>query len=301
MENIIRRIFGCAFRIIFLILFYWFFKTAGIILGIIYLLLFVPGFTFAWILDKVFNPYSRQKPLTEEERVTLNNYMFCLAGYIARGNGRIDEKQISSITQYLNHITMDSLERNRYIAQFNIGKQDDYDPSSTCANWCTITHNDRMSKHRLIEFLVSIIYADGIVADEEYIRIMNVSSKLQVEKYVTERLLSQAKAIFEFRSFFEQKGNTQSKYDEATSNGNSYNRAYVPHNDILNACQVLGVSESTSFPDIKKAYIKLMKKYHPDKLSAQGFSEDTIKFYTEKAQTIQQAYDLLKKYHESKK
>ena len=47
--------------------------------------------------------------------------------------------------------------------------------------------------------------------------------------------------------------------------------------------------------EVKKAYKKLMFKYHPDRLAASGLPEDMIAIYTEKSKAIQVAYDHIKK------
>ena len=56
--------------------------------------------------------------------------------------------------------------------------------------------------------------------------------------------------------------------------------------------KILGVTEDTSADDIKKAYLKMAKKHHPD---VNGNSEES----KEKFQEIQEAYDVLS--HHSKK
>ena len=65
---------------------------------------------------------------------------------------------------------------------------------------------------------------------------------------------------------------------------------------LSEAYKVLGVKETDDDQVIKKAYRKLMSEHHPDKLIAQGVPEEAIKMATEKAQTIQAAYELIKKH-----
>jgi len=57
---------------------------------------------------------------------------------------------------------------------------------------------------------------------------------------------------------------------------------------------VLGVSPSDSFEDIKKAYRKLVKQYHPDFLQGGGKSDAELKNATEKMKEINTAYSLIK-------
>ena len=57
--------------------------------------------------------------------------------------------------------------------------------------------------------------------------------------------------------------------------------------------KVLAVSRDASQDDLKKAYRKMVKKYHPDKL--QGLGEEHLKGANEKFQSIQSANDRIKK------
>ncbi len=56
---------------------------------------------------------------------------------------------------------------------------------------------------------------------------------------------------------------------------------------------ILGLKKGASSEDIKNAYRKLAKEYHPDKLS--GMSEGIIKLAKEKFQEINDAYEHLNK------
>jgi len=64
-------------------------------------------------------------------------------------------------------------------------------------------------------------------------------------------------------------------------------------NNIENAYDILGVPKSSSEEKIKQAYRKMIKKYHPDKLT--GVSEDVIKMAKGKFQSVKDAYDSIRK------
>ena len=66
------------------------------------------------------------------------------------------------------------------------------------------------------------------------------------------------------------------------------------------AYQALGVKKDNTDAEIKKAYRRLVREYHPDKLMGQGLPENMIKEATERSQEIQTAYDLIKKTRGSK-
>ncbi|HAD47251.1 MAG TPA: molecular chaperone DjlA, partial [Idiomarina sp.] len=57
---------------------------------------------------------------------------------------------------------------------------------------------------------------------------------------------------------------------------------------------ILGVKESQSDAEIKKAYRKLMARHHPDKLASKGLPEEVMKEAQARAQDIQAAYDTIK-------
>ena len=63
----------------------------------------------------------------------------------------------------------------------------------------------------------------------------------------------------------------------------------------MNPYKVLGVSENASQEEIRKAYLALVKKYHPDRY-ADGPMKDMA---NEKLKEINQAYELLTKKKES--
>ena len=57
--------------------------------------------------------------------------------------------------------------------------------------------------------------------------------------------------------------------------------------------KMLEVTKNASNEEVKKAYRKMVKKYHPDKLV--GLGEEHLKGAKEKFQNIQSAYEQIKK------
>ena len=58
------------------------------------------------------------------------------------------------------------------------------------------------------------------------------------------------------------------------------------------AYKILEIEKTATDDEVKKAYRKMVKKYHPDKL--QGLGEEHLKGANEKFQSIQSAYEKIK-------
>ena len=68
---------------------------------------------------------------------------------------------------------------------------------------------------------------------------------------------------------------------------------FSKNKNINNAYEILGLNKSSTEDQIKTAYRKMVKKYHPDKL--RGVSEDVVKMAKEKFQSVKDAYDTIRK------
>jgi len=74
-------------------------------------------------------------------------------------------------------------------------------------------------------------------------------------------------------------------------------QAYVKSDDKYYA--ILGVSREDSFDTIKKRFRTLSGEHHPDKAIAKGMPEEFVQLATKKFQEINEAYEHIKRTHES--
>ena len=89
----------------------------------------------------------------------------------------------------------------------------------------------------------------------------------------------------EYRFFIYEK-----KRQQQEENYKNFSQQFT--NARLEALKILGLNENATADDIKKAYRKLAKIYHPDR-QPQGSSEDDLKKAAEKFEEIDKAYDYL--------
>lgn len=116
---------------------------------------------------------------------------------------------------------------------------------------------DHPSRLQLLHFLFGIAQADGIVVEKEVQSIHTIANYLGISAIDYERI----------RSMF--------------------------YNDRKHAYQILGLDKNATNDEIKKAYRKLVKKYHPDRVAHLG--EEHQKGAEEKFKEVQKAYEQIQK------
>lgn len=284
------------------------FSVVAIVVSLIYLLdtptpaiiLIGVAWAIGAILDKTINPANKRPEYTDEQLRVYTASKFILAGYISN-NALAKPGQLAKILEKIEGLADSEEDKAFFEEQFNIGRSVGFDPTDTCIKLRAVINDDDVYRHRLLEFLVYVVFIDGVMSFEEKNRLSRIAERLSIPSFKLERYIRQNKAISEFENFISTLG-TRVKYEESKVCSNmEYNRGYVPHDEVTNSLEVFGLNKKADFADVHSAYIKLMKKYHPDRLKARGISSDMVKVYVEKTKTIQRAYDILKKHFDVKR
>ena len=127
-----------------------------------------------------------------------------------------------------------------------------------------------------IEILIATVLADGVVHKFERDKLHYIGKQVGFPPFVIDQLIQMVQAQQQFA------------YEQYTGP-----RA-APKPSLNDAYTVLGVSETASDDEIKKAYRRLMNQHHPDKLVSKGLPEEMMKLATEKTQEIKKAYEQIK-------
>ncbi|MEO0443244.1 MAG: co-chaperone DjlA [Pseudomonadota bacterium] len=208
------------------------------------------------------------------------NTTFTLIGYLAKADGHISQEEIDQTQVLMDKMGLTADHKREAIRLFKIGAEPNFDPQHTVEAFRSLCGHRVQLKQMLIVYLVNTALADGKLHANEEIALRKIAEGLQFSSIVFEQLLKMLYAQESFSHQQYQQGAYQHQPDSS---------------ELANAYTAVGVSESASDADIKKAYRKLMSQYHPDKLMGQGVPEDMIKVATEQSQEIQRAYDLIKK------
>lgn len=217
--------------------------------------------------------------------------IMALAAIVAKSDGNVTREEITVIKQFVVRyfgVPYESL--NEYADAFVYGKEH---PGQYVdfARMIRDYYNRRDIVLIVAYLLVSITMQDG--------KEMTEKEDKQIRLILAEMGISEYEYISIKRSF------TRESYDyyqgsyQGTS-GQRGNTGYQSQVDLTKKyCQVLGVSEDASMSDIKKAYRKLAKEYHPDKMASQSMPEEYISFANKKIAEINEAYEYLKKVKEA--
>lgn len=134
---------------------------------------------------------------------------------------------------------------------------------------------NQSSKVQLLHYLIGIAVADGEMSNSEMQTLRRIAQSLRVSQSTFNSVL----AMFNFRN---ENGGYNQRTNTTTQGGITLNNAY----------KVLGITDSATEGEVKKAYRKLAIKYHPDKVAQLG--EEFQKGAKEKFQKVQDAYEKVK-------
>ena len=202
----------------------------------------------------------RKRPNNFDKQVAFFAALFACLAKIAKADGRVDESEIKKIEEIISiKLNLNKEHRKLAINIFQKAKDDNVSFESYASNIYQILSSSQNSLLVFYEILFELALADGILHPKE------------------DELLKKIPRIFRF-----DKNVYKSLYEK-----------YVDQN--RNYYEVLGLSENSSFTEIKKAYLKKRKEFHPDTLIGKGLPEEFIGKAKEKFIEIQEAYEALEK------
>ena len=247
---------------------------------IIFLLI---GIFFSWVFRSYRRyeegPYSQRDfqnvKITHEAVAQSELGLFvALVAKVAKADGRVDALEAELIGNMFDDISKVYPEpthaREILKAIFNEEKEhtDNLDAIAQQL-YKLVKRRDPKQRYQLMAFMVHLSYVDGDLSHDEAQMLDHIASHLRIEEHALTEMMNQFA--------------TMGRHD---------NRAGI---SLTKACEILEVNENDDLGTIKKAYRKLVKKYHPDVITASGASEDYIQEATKKIQEINEAYELLKK------
>ena len=216
--------------------------------------------------------YFKDFTLTKEAlRQSELGLFVALMAKVAKADGRVHELEAELVSNMLRDISAQfpdpQLTKNYLKEIFNEEKQIKYNIDDIASALYMQIRNDKRKAIMMLSFLVHLSFIDGEFSHAEERIVTKIAAFLHVNANELASILAQ----------FQQTSGV------------------TPQSSLKEAYELLGVSKSASLQEVKKAYRKAVKKYHPDLMKAQGKDENYIAKATQKVQQINAAYEMIKK------
>ncbi len=210
-------------------------------------------------------------PLTHNHRqqVFLQT-IFTLKGKLAKVDGHISEAEVEHVEAFIRQLKMSAEQRQQAIQWFKEGAAPDHNISNTIHEFNSTCGHTANLPEVLLVFLIVIALADGDFDAKEESLIGDIARQLGFSEAQFRQIL------------------------EKTLNQTHFAPGHTSQSSLDDAYKALGVKESCTDQELKRAYRKLMSQYHPDKLMGQGVPKDMIELGKQQTQEIQAAYELIK-------
>ena len=198
-----------------------------------------------------YNRRTQQRPETQSGDFEVS--LLILASIVIKADGKQQQSELDYVRQQF--VSMYGKDRaNKAFKLFSkINSQTNISTRQVCLQIKQMM--DHPARLQLMHFLFGIAKADGIVAESEIKQIYTMSGYLGISS----RDFESIKAMF--------------------------------YNSRENAYKILEISKTVSDDEVKKAYRKMAKKYHPDKVIHLG--KEHQEGAEEKFRQVQQAYETI--------
>ena len=194
-----------------------------------------------------------------------------LVAKVAKADGRVDALEAQLIGIMFDDISavFPEPEKTKDILKqiFDEEKNRSDDTSQIAQTLSRAIKRDKAKQQQFMGFLIQLAFIDGEVSSSEEEVLQDIAEALEFDP-------NKYHAIFD-------------QFEKMMQN-------ITPKATIDDAYKLLEVNKSDDISVVKKAYRKLVRKYHPDIIKSQGKSEAYMQEATAKTQEINQAYEMIK-------
>jgi DnaJ like chaperone protein len=201
---------------------------------------------------------------------------FSVMGHISKADGRVSAEEIKLAEQVMKQMRLSKEQRISAIGYFNQGKQENFNLDEILQNFRQECNRKTALIQMFVEIQLQAAYADGSKNIREEQILQHICGFLGYPKV----LLAQLESMLFASKRSRQSYRTNASYASSTT-------------ALEDAYKIIGVRNSASDAEVKKAYRRLMSQHHPDKLISKGLPEEMIEIATNKTQEIRKAYDLI--------
>jgi DnaJ like chaperone protein len=208
--------------------------------------------------------------------------VFMVMGHLAKADGRVSEAELNAARTIMDRMELPDDIRKVAASFYSQGKQPDFVLEEALDRFRADCSRRHALFRRFLEWQMECAYADGNLPESKELILQRIADFLGIGRF--EYRLIKTRAETEQRLAEERKHKKRER---------KFRNPAIEVMQLVQAYTLLGIPVAASENDVKKAYRKQMSLHHPDKLTAQGASPDSIRQATEKTQQIRGAYELI--------
>ena len=220
----------------------------------------IGGILGAVIGSKLSDKNQRKPDNNQKNQAAFFTALFACFAKIAKADGRVSREEVDKVDHFIkSKFRLPKEQRAFAIEIFNHAKDDQNSFEDYARQLSSLLSSDPSSLIMFYELLFELSMADGYLDPSE------------------EKLLLKAIKIFNLDP------------DLMNLNKKKFGA------DIADAYAILGVDQNMSFKEIKTAYQRKRKEFHPDSLVSKGLPEELLDKAKEKFIEIQSAFEEIEK------
>lgn len=200
---------------------------------------------------------------------------FSVMGCVAKSDGRVSENEIQLAQAVMQKMRLSQEQVEAAIRLFTQGKQPDFPLDAVMQEFRDVCGRSRYLVRAFMEIQLQAALVDGQMSGVERATMEKLARYVGMSAAELRQLEMLIVAAY--------------RRNTAGAGGG---RARQPHiSSLADAYSVLGIDQSASEAEVKKAYRRLMNQHHPDKLAAKGLPGDMRELAEQKTREIRAAYD----------
>jgi DnaJ like chaperone protein len=199
--------------------------------------------------------------------------LFSTLGHINKADGRVTAAEIAAAEDLMRRLQLTPEEKKRAVACFEQGKSVSFQLEASLRQFAQHTMLRHDLRQMFIEILLDGASADGTISTPEQVVLARVCAALHVPAELFSAMLNARR-----------------------SESGGYRRQQSSNRKlpISQSYATLGIKETATDAEVKRAYRKLVGQYHPDKLVSRGLPDEMMEKAKTRVREINGAYDQIK-------
>lgn len=199
--------------------------------------------------------------------------LFQTMGHLAKADGRVTQEEIRAARALMHRLSLGPAQIRRAIEWFEYGKRSDFSLIATLRHLRQGSCRRQEARRLFLRLLMEVSLSKERLHRRERVLYWTVCTELEIGRVEFAQLEAMIRAQRSFR-----------RSPQGSADANRVRGAY----------RTLGIDETSSNAEIKKAYRRLMNQSHPDKLASKNPDAADIAEAERRTREIRSAYEMLK-------